>query len=277
MELQTTEAGSIAEIQRREDLLHGNGYPGRWLALGRGEDENFFLAYSFGGRSDDSKNRRAILEGDAIRLVAPDKTPEEMAQVSDAALVYYHAMDSEQGVFVVSNGGQTRPVLRAIVEGATLEEAVESAPTEKGMMNGKEVDIDLSSFEPDPINTPRITGVIDLRTEAGTQFGLAVVRKDLITEKPLRTFYTADLSDIEPGQGWAIQTYGANDPDDKVTPVPHFTGPPYGFDMNGGADDIARRVQEAIGEQTFAAAVVRAIDTTTRQFRQPFIINTRGE
>jgi len=267
-------------LARGQEVLEGNGYPGRWLAVGRGEGthaDRFYMAYSFGGRSEGSKNRQAVFDGEAVRLIAPGMTPEEMAKKADAALVYYHASDAKDGVFVVSNGAQTRPVLGAVVAGASFEQAVINAPTVKGMMDGEEVDIDLSSFEPDaPINTPRITGLLDLREEAITPFGLAVVRKNPETSQPIRSFVTGSQQDLKPGEGWAIQTYAWNDPSDRETPVPHFDQMPYGFDMSGDVSDIAARVQEAIGEQTFAAAVVRAIDIGRREFAEHQFINTRG-
>ena len=265
---------------RQQELLQGNGYPGRWLAMGRGEgihEGELIVAYSFGGRSDGSKNRTAILEGSAVRLVAPGMTGEEMAQVSDAALVYYHASDTKNGVFVASNGAQTRPVLDAVEEGSSFIDAIRNAPTVLGMMDGKEVPIDLSSYEPDaPINTPRITGIIDLRDGVSRPFGLAVVRKDPESGLPIRKTFEAHLDDIGPGEGFAVQTYGVNDPDDKETPVPHFTQDPYLVDMGGSVADIAQRTRESIGERTFAAAVVRTIDLSTSQFVGHAIINTRG-
>lgn len=269
-----------ASLAHADTLLYGNGYPGRWLAIGRGKgthEAELFLAYSFGGRSEGSKNRAAIYEGDAIRLVAPGMDAEQMSKVPDAALVYYHAMDTEDNVYVVSNGAQTRPVLEAVVDGASFEDAVTDAPTEKGAMNGELVDIDLSSFEPDsPINTPRITAAIDLRDDAKTPVGMAVVRKDPATGQPVRSFYTGQLDDLEPGFGWAIQTYGRNNPQDRETPVPSFGQAPYGFSLVGETVEIAARIQAAIGEETFAAAVVRAIDIHKRQFNGSTIINTRG-
>lgn len=286
MKLLDTSAEAFEQAANRaENLLWDNGYPGRFLTIGRLpaakgvsiETVDMFMGYSLGGRSPQSKDRNARQEDNAVRLIAPDKTVEEMAQQSDAALVYYHAMDGADGVFVVSNGAQTRPVLAAIREGATLEEAVNNAPTEPGKVNGKDAMIDLSSFEPDePIFTPRITGVIDLREDAPTPFGLAVVRKNLETGNAIRTFWTADLADVQPGQGWAIQTYGINDPADRVTPVPHFEGAPYAFEPYDRLSETAASIEEAIGEATFAAAVVRRISVETGQFSGNSIINTRG-
>lgn len=205
-------------------------------------------------------------------------TAEQMAEVPGAALRYYHAMDTKEGVFVVSNGAQTKPVLEEVVsQGVSIEEAVNSAPTVRGVINGEEKDIDLSSFEPDdPIFTPRITGVVDLRSHSRGEVGLAVVRKDLETGKPIRSFWEIDIEDLRPGWGWAIQTYDVNDPADRETPVPHFAEDPYPFQMHGDTDEVARNVRFAVGEKTFAAAVVRSIHIAKRKYNGHTITNTRG-
>ncbi len=280
MNLPTSDAELAGAIARGQEVLWNNGNPGRWLAIGRADEldfDGFYMAYSFGGRSDGSKNREAVKDGNAVRLTVPNMTLDEMSQIPNAALEHYHCIDSKDGVFVVSNGAQTRPVLDAMVDGASLEEAISRAPTVKGPVGGEEVDIDLSSYEPDaPINTPRITGVIDVRPEAVTQVGLAVVIKNMQTEEPIRSFYTANLDDIPPGFAWAIQTYGINDPDDKETPVPHFDEAPYGVVMRGPTEVVAKNVRYAVGSRTFAAAVVRAIDVSRREFSGYTVINTRG-
>lgn len=278
MTMETSGVAFAEGLRHGEELLWDNEYPGRMLAMGRGEGEyagQLVVAYTFGGRSDGSKNRMAVLEDEAVRLVAPGMTAEEMAEVPDAALVYYHASDTKDGVFVVSNGGQTRPVLDAIIEGASLGEAITGAPTVKGMINKEEVDIHLSRFEPDDPNfTPRITGVIDLRPEAVTPFGLAVVRKFGESDEPICEVYVAEIESIGEGQGWAIQTYN---PNNLETPVPSFDRRPYGVNLHGNLDDIAGNVQKAIGERTFAAAVVRSIDIEEQRFRDIAMINTRGQ
>ena len=72
-------------LDQSQEVLWDNGNPGRWLAIGRpdegiGKDHSndLYLAYSFGGRSDPSKNRMAVMEDGIIRLVAPGKTAEDM-------------------------------------------------------------------------------------------------------------------------------------------------------------------------------------------------------
>lgn len=78
MELSKAELGQADRFERLDTLMSENGYPGRWLAMGRVEDgvDRLFpgslaLAYSFGGRSDGSKDRVAVQDNDAIRLYSP--------------------------------------------------------------------------------------------------------------------------------------------------------------------------------------------------------------
>lgn len=260
----------------RESFLDENGNPGRFLVAGRSSEGALTVGYAAGGRSDASKFRRAVPEEDAVRLVVPDMSEEEMAEIPDAALRYYHAMDTREGVVVVSNGAQTRPVLDAIVNfQGGLATAVETAPSVLGVVNGKEQMIDLSSFEPDdPIYTPRITAAIDTRPNAYTPFGIAIARR-MGEENVVRQHSgILDLAQIRPGQGWAIQTYGPNNPDDSKAIPPSYDRAPYAFELEGSADDIAMTIAGSVGERTLAAVIVGQIDEEHPGWSALSILNT---
>lgn len=277
MKLQTTEADFQAGLERGHDVLWANGNPGRMAAIGRGAGEfedNLIFVNVAGGRSEGSRTRRAIPEGSTVRLIVPGMTAEEMATNPKAPLVYYHQSDSRGGVFVGSNGAQTPHVLDGVLAGESLDEAVRNAPVVRCVVDGEEKKYDLSEYEPDPpIYTPRISTVIDVRPEAVTQFGLAIARKDGDTWDTTYDDWTTHLDEVLPGQGWAIQTYDVNDPDDNISPVPHFVEAPYAFDFSGDPEEIAARVRTAIGERTFAAAVVRVIDVNQPQFAETVFNN----
>lgn len=265
-------------IHRGRDQLAYNGYPGRVAIMGLSEDGNsIYQAYALGGRSDGSKNRILRQESDfRVRAVAPDMSEAEIQEGGDALRHYVAMAGDSRGLYVVSNGAQTEPVLREMQNGVRLSLAAEFAPSVKGTFNGKRIDIDLSSFEPDaPIHTPRITGVVDLRSGARTPFGFAVVHQGEDGE-PVRDYYESTIADLALGEGWGVQTYGPNDPDNKETPVPSFDVAPYRFDMSGDATDVAQYLRQQIGEATFAAAAVRVIDLKTGQPSGMTIINTRG-
>lgn len=283
MELPTEGREFVEAAYRGRDLLTYNGYPGRVAFIGLSSDGTKILqGYALGGRSPGSKNRILRQEADyAVRAVAPDMSEAEI-QVGGDALRHYVAMAAdigegeEKGVYVVSNGAQTEPVRDQIVQGAHLAHAIESAPTVPGVFNGEEIDIDLSSFEPDgPIFTPRITGVVDLREGAVVPLGLAVVSKGE-DDQPVRNYYTAEFEDLTPGEAWGVQTYGPNDPDDRVTPVPTFEGLPYRYEMIGDTTEVARQLQQTIGRATFAACAVRAIDLETGKPAGMTVIGTVG-
>jgi IMP cyclohydrolase len=282
MEIPLSEIDKAVGNTRRNEVLWKNGNVGRWLGIARGKGDyegKLFMSYVFGGRSSGSKFRMAVQEGTAIRLVAPGQTAEEMAQKSDAPLVFYHSSNTRAGVFVVSNGAQTNYVLDAMVDGASFKDAVSKAPVKRGMIDGEEKDIDLSSYEPDRLHTPRISGFVDLREGASTSLGLAVVRKTYDGDDPgdpIRTYYTGSIDDLAPGEGWAIQTYGVNDPNDPDAVVPSFDQEPYPYNVQASPAETAGRLRNAIGERIFAAAVVRVIDIGTGQFDGSAIINTNG-
>lgn len=264
-------------LVRGGELLTNNGNPGRVLNMGLSADGRFlYEGYILGGRSEPSRERILRQEGNVIRAVAPGLTEEEML-ASGGSLRYYPALQAESGLYVVSNGAQTSHVVEAMLEGATLEEAVKAAPVVEGIIDNEEVEIDLSSYEPDSLNTPRITGVIDTREQAVTQFGLAVVKKSYESDRPVYTFYETDLSDLTPGNGWGIQTYDVNDPDaepgDPRGEVHPFAYHPYRLEFGGSPEEFAAHLRQQMGERTFAAAAVQVIDVQTGQAVNPAILN----
>lgn len=259
----------------REACLDDNGNPGRFLVAGRSTEGILTIGYAAGGRSDASKHRRAIEEDDAVRLVVPEMSEEEMAAIPDAPLRYYHALDTRRGVFVVSNGAQTRPVLNAKASGSTFVSAVENAPTVRGTVNGEEQDIDLSSYEPDDPNfTPRITAAIDVRDHAHMPLSFAIARR-MGEHDTVRAFSGVEsLGAIADGQGWALQTYGPNNPDDSKAIPPSFDKSPYPFLLEGSTKDIADTIAEAVGERTLATVIVRQINEERHKWGAQTILNT---
>jgi len=191
------------ELYENAGALSDNIYPGRIVLMGLSERGDVAIqAYAIMGRSTGSHSRIFVDEGlGSVRTTAPGKTPDEMAATKNAELIYYQAAKAGEGVYVISNGAQTVPVYESILQGNDLDVAVKSSPTVGG--------VDLSKYEPDDPNfTPRITGVIDLREEAATPFGLAVVTKEPASDEPVHTTYTAsDIREVVPGVGFVVQTY----------------------------------------------------------------------
>ena len=63
---------------RLEDLLKSNAYPGRGIMIGRTEDgRHAAIAYFIMGRSENSRNRIFVEDGDGIRTQAFDPSKME--------------------------------------------------------------------------------------------------------------------------------------------------------------------------------------------------------
>lgn len=258
------------QVFESKERLRGNPYPGRIALMGLSEDGKFIIiGYALGGRSDPSKDRDMVQDpfDGSIRTVAPRKTAEEMADTQDADLIYYRAMRStKNGLHVVSNGAQTDHVLRAMIAGAPLEGAVRSAPIVPKMSGGE---IDLSWYEPDPNTTPRITGAIDLALDARTPFGLTVVRRNLVTDRPIYSTYEApSIASLKPGVAYGVHTYnGLGDP------LPSFDQDPFMFPLSGSLPNIANDLVDTINPDTFVALAVRRISLETQQVSGTVLVN----
>ena len=138
--------------------LGDNPYPGRGLVIGRPEEDTWVILYWIMGRSANSRNRRFVAEGDRLRT-----EPVDPALVKDPSLIIYDAMLDLPGVYLVSNGDQTRTMYDALKNGGTIEEA----------LSGREREPDAPNF------TPRINGMLRIR-ESSASTVLAILKANAI-------------------------------------------------------------------------------------------------
>ncbi|MEE3257705.1 MAG: IMP cyclohydrolase [Candidatus Latescibacterota bacterium] len=185
-----------AAANLRERLVE-NYYPGRGIVIGRGPDGEWIQVYWIMGRSDHSRNRFFVGDGDLLRTEAADPS-----KVEDPSLIIYNAMRVCGRRYIVSNGVQTDDIYDGFAAGRGFAESL------AGWLH-----------EPDAPNyTPRISGYADL---AAAEAWLSIlVASPFDPERSERHFFRFDC--IEPGYGYAITTY-AGDGD----PLPSFAGTPY--------------------------------------------------
>src|SRR6266567_1197022 len=126
-----------------ENHLRFNPYPGRGLVIGRSSlDAAWLMLLWIMGRSEHSLNRRFAVEDGTLRT-----EPVDSSLVADPTLIIYEAMLELPGLYLVSNGDQTRTLHDMLVAGGSFEAAMA-----------------LCEREPDAPNyTPRISGLLDLR------------------------------------------------------------------------------------------------------------------
>ena len=83
--------------------LKNNPYPGRGIVIGVTPDGKYAVtAYFIMGRSENSRNRVFLTEGEGIRTQAFDP-----AKMKDPSLIIYAPVRVLDGYTVVTNGDQT--------------------------------------------------------------------------------------------------------------------------------------------------------------------------
>ena len=182
------------------EYLAGNEYPGRGIAIGRTPcGKNIRVAYWIMGRSENSRNRVFVEDGECIRTQAFDPS-----KLEDPSLIIYAPVRVIDGKTIVTNGDQTDTVYDFLKEGETSEEALRTR-----------------KFEPDGPNwTPRISAVIK-----GESVQMSILKsEDVEGSSCIRNFF--EYESLKAGTGRFISTYKHNG-----NPIPSFEGEPMEFEM----------------------------------------------
>ena len=91
------------EKRQLSELLKGNRYPGRGIAVGRTADgTQAAIAYFIMGRSANSRNRIFVEDGEGIRT-----EPFDASKVEDPSLIIYAPVRVLGSKTIVTNGDQT--------------------------------------------------------------------------------------------------------------------------------------------------------------------------
>ncbi len=221
------------EKQSITKLLAGNVYPGRGIIIGRTPDgTKAVTAYFIMGRSENSRNRIFVTDGEGIRTQAYDP-----AKMKDPSLVIYAPVRVLGNKTIVTNGDQTDTIYECMDRQMTFEQALRTR-----------------TFEPDAPNyTPRISGV--LHVENGSfNYALSILKTSDGDPASCDRFLFAYNNPL-PGEGHFLHTYmGDGDP------LPSFEGEPERVDVG---DDIAVYTQllwDALDENNKVSLFVRYIN-----------------
>ncbi|MDR3085125.1 MAG: IMP cyclohydrolase [Christensenellaceae bacterium] len=227
-------------MKELHEALSATSYPGRGILLGRSACGSYaYMAYFIMGRSENSRNRVFVAEGEGLRTKAFDE-----ARMKDPSLVIYWPLRVEGSTTIVTNGDQTDTIAQGLKKGLSFEEALRSR-----------------EFEPDAPNfTPRISGYAGL-AGGKLSFGLSILKTDDGGRSCARYFYRYD--DPQPGEGRLIHTYRGDG-----EPLPSFAGEPAKIRLGMDFSAFAKTAWSSLNDENKVSLLARRIDIATGKYEQ---------
>ena len=219
-----------------ENELKGNAYPGRGIVLGKTPDgSKAVAAYFIMGRSENSRNRVFVEEGEGIRTQAFDPS-----KMEDPSLIIYAPVRVLGNDTIVTNGDQTDTVYDLMSEGKTFEESLRTR-----------------EFEPDAPNyTPRISGI--MHVEGGSyDYAMSILKCNR---------YTFSYSNPVNGEGHFIHTYMGDG-----NPLPSYEGEPTLVDVLDDINEYTELLWNSLNADNKVSLFVRYIDIATGKYETKIV------
>lgn len=244
--------------------LQSNAYPGRGIVVGRSEDASTAIsAYFIMGRSENSRNRIFVADGEGLRTQAFDES-----KMKDPSLIIYspvRVLKTESGcATIVTNGDQTDTIFDGMKNGMTFEQSLRSR-----------------CYEPDAPNyTPRISCVMNFgdasasgnasASAGGYDYALSILKSDSASasvstggasageKSPACNRLTFAYENPAAGIVRFIHTY-----DSDGNPLPSFSGEPKIFALGDEAksiDSFTDALWQSLNAENKVSLFVRFID-----------------
>ena len=219
--------------------LQENSYPGRGIVLGRSEDgTKAVAAYFIMGRSENSRNRIFVEEGEGIRTQAFDPS-----KLTDPSLIIYAPVRVLGHRTIVTNGDQTDTVYEGMEKGLTFEQSLRSR-----------------EFEPDAPNyTPRISGLMELEN-GGYSYSLSILKSNN-GDPACCNRYTFSYENCAAGEGHFIHTYLHDG-----NPLPSFEGEPKLVAIPDDMEKFTNMLWNNLNPENKVSLFVRYIDIATGRY-----------
>lgn len=236
------------KITSIEAELKNNTYPGRGIILGRSEcGKKAVAAYFIMGRSENSRNRIFVEDGDGIRTQAFD-----ISKMKDPSLIIYSPVRVLDNKTIVTNGDQTDTIYDGLKNGLTFEQSLR-----------------LREFEPDAPNfTPRISGLMEFGKETYS-ISLSILKSDNGDSAGCNR-YTFSYENPKAGVGRFIHTYT-----EDGNPLPSFEGEPACVKIQGNIDEFTDAVWNSLNSENKVSLFVRYIDISTGSFETKIVNKNR--
>ena len=224
--------------------LKNNSYPGRGIIIGRSADgTKAVAAYFIMGRSENSRNRVFVEDGDGIRTQAFDP-----AKLSDPSLIIYAPVRVLGNKTIVTNGDQTDTIYEGMDRQMTFEQSLRSR-----------------EFEPDgPNYTPRISGIMHIE-DGSYNYAMSILKSNNGNPDSCHR-YTFAYEKPAAGEGHFIHTYMHDG-----NPLPSFEGEPIWVGIDGDIDSFTNMVWENLNEDNKVSLFVRFIDIETGKYESRIV------
>lgn len=215
------------------DILKSNAYPGRGIIIGKSADsKSAVTAYFIMGRSENSRNRVFVTDGDGIRTQAFDES-----KLEDPHLIIYAPVRVLGNKTIVTNGDQTDTVYNLMNQQMTFEQSLRTR-----------------EFEDDAPNyTPRISGI--MKVDRGDyNYAMSILKSDNGNPSSCLRFTFSYKNPIA-GSGHFIHTYMGDG-----SPLPSFEGEPVLVDIPDDIDSFTNGLWESLNADNKVSLFVRYID-----------------
>ena len=224
--------------------LKENTYPGRGIIVGKSADGNYaVMAYFIMGRSENSRNRIFVEEGEGIRTQAFDA-----AKLTDPSLIIYAPVRVIGNKTIVTNGDQTDTIYEGMDQQLTFEQSLRTR-----------------EFEPDAPNyTPRISGIVRHK-DKGFNYALSILKSDDGNPESCHRF-TFAYENPKAGEGHFIHTYM-----EDGNPLPSFEGEPKKIFVEGDIDSFTQEIWNNLNDDNKVSLFVRFIHLETGTYESQII------
>ena len=228
---------SVKGLNKIEDLLSTNSYPGRGIIVGKSSDgKSAMIAYFIMGRSVNSRNRIFERYEGGMRTKAFDES-----KLVDPSLIIYNPYLECGNSDIVTNGDQTDTVFNYIKEhgddGYSFEKALATR-----------------EFEPDHPNfTPRISAILNYKTEEKDFDYKMSILKSSDGNSAACDRFTYSYKALD-GLGHFIHTYECDG-----NPISSFYGEPERVVMPNTAKELADLVWNNLNEDNKVSLLIRVV------------------
>ena len=227
-----------------EQELKSNSYPGRGIIIGKSpEGKKAVTAYFIMGRSENSRNRVFVEDGEGIRTQAFDPS-----KLTDPSLIIYAPVRVLGNKTIVTNGDQTDTIYEGMDKQLTFEQSLRSR-----------------EFEPDgPNYTPRISGVMHIEN-GNFNYAMSILKSNNGNPDSCNR-YTFAYENPVAGEAHFIHTYMHDG-----NPLPSFEGEPKLVEAMDNMEEFADLLWNSLNEENKVSLFVRYIDIETGNYETKIV------